>query len=317
MELSTDVPTEWKNSHNGKQTKTDKGQRKQHCKRNSVNSAGDSEENITVCTDDIVNVSEDTKLPIKRLYTVQTSSRKKKKQNDGSVVSSVMGDAQIVSDEDDESNIFKKEAHNDKPLCAEILRNLQRDYGEPIQEYLEVDSLICRLPYKKMLTSLCNRDDKCNVSDIPYVTRAYEESFMHEVITKDQRQCARGSMCECMFIDKANPFICIEFMLPGEAPGQEPNLCVVCCRAITQQLYYDIMFENQVFTGSIQRFGNLHSQEGEYALHAMLIASPSAPAHLLPLPIVAHQRNRYQVILRGGVRYLKQNRVYFQITPSC
>ena len=102
-----------------------------------------------------------------------------------------------------------------------------------------------------------------------------------------------------------------------KSAGQEPNLCVVCCRAITQQLYYDIMFENQVFTGSIQRFGNLHSQDGEYALHSMLVAAPSAPAHLLPLPIVAHQRNRYQVTVRGGIRYLKQTRVYFQSTPSC
>ena len=68
--------------------------------------------------------------------------------------------------------------------------------------------------------------------------------------------------------------------------------------------------------GVIQRFGNLHSQEGEYALDAMLIASGSAPVHVMPLPIVSHQRNRYYVVLQGGLRRLKQQRVYFQSTPS-
>jgi len=58
-------------------------------------------------------------------------------------------------------------------------------------------------------------------------------------------------------------------------------------------------------------------QEGEYALDAMLIASASAPMHVMPLPIVSHQRNRYYVVMHGGVRYLKQCRVYFQPTPSC
>ena len=49
----------------------------------------------------------------------------------------------------------------------------------------------------------------------------------------------------------------------------------------------------------------------------MLIASASAPMHVMPLPIVSHQRNRYYVVMHGGVRYLKQCRVYFQPTPSC
>jgi hypothetical protein len=186
--------------------------------------------------------------------------------------------------------------------------------SNPESERLEVDSLICRLPYKQMLSSLCS--SSCSEPSIPYVTRAYEESFMREPVYKDERPCARGKTCECMYIDTEHPFVGVEFLLPGERPGACPNLCVLCSRATTQQLYYDIMFDDQVVCGVIQRFGNLHSVEGEYALDAMLIASASAPIHVMPLPIVSHQRNRYYVTLCSGLCYLKQQRVYFQSTPS-
>jgi len=56
---------------------------------------------------------------------------------------------------------------------------------------------------------------------------------------------------------------------------------------------------------------------GEYSLDAMLIATPAAPAHIMPLPIVSHQRNRYIVYTKRGIKHLKQSRVYFQCTPSC
>jgi hypothetical protein len=95
-------------------------------------------------------------------------------------------------------------------------------------------------------------------------------------------------------------------------------MCVLCYRAITQQLYYDVIFDKCEFPGTIQKFGNIHSESGEYALEAMLIAAPSAPVHIMPLPIVSHQRNRYQVYsVSGGVKRLRQTNVYFQHTPSC
>ena len=49
----------------------------------------------------------------------------------------------------------------------------------------------------------------------------------------------------------------------------------------------------------------------------MLVAAQGAPVHIMPLPIVAHQRNRYSAYTKGGIKYLKQSRVYFQSTPSC
>ena len=152
---------------------------------------------------------------------------------------------------------------------------------------------------------------------IPYVSRTYEEAFMREPMHSSERECAKGKQCECMFIDRTQPFVAVEFLLPGEQLPRTPHLCVLCCRATTQQLYYDIMIDKMDFPGTIQRFGNIHSQPGEYSLDAMLIAVPSAPVHILPLPIVSHQRNRYIVYVTAGIKRLKQSRVYFQSTPSC
>ena len=211
-----------------------------------------------------------------------------------------------------------------------VLASLRREPltaegGEEALEDIEVDCLLCRLPYKKMLSDLFGGDGGGGLSaaagkppQIPYVTRAYEEAFMREVMHAGERKCAKGPLCECMFIDAEQPFVGVEFLLPGERqPQQAPHMCVLCCRAVTQQLYYDVMFDKQDFGGVIQRFGNIHSQPGEYALNAMLIAAPTAPVHIMPLPIVSHQRNRYTTFLQGGIKHLKQSRVYFQSTPSC
>jgi hypothetical protein len=182
-----------------------------------------------------------------------------------------------------------------------------------------VDNLLSRLPYKKMLSDMFGGTLRGTLqnSNIPYATRAYEESFMREVQNAGERECARGPQCECMFIDRQHAFVGVEFLLPSEQRPPTPHLCVLCCRAITQQLYYDVMFDKAEFQGVIQRFGNIHSEPGEYALDAMLIAAPTAPVHVMPLPIVSHQRNRYEVFVQGGIKRLRQTRVYFQSTPSC
>ena len=184
---------------------------------------------------------------------------------------------------------------------------------------IDTDSLLSRLPYRRMLNDMFGGSLKGRMRDahVPYVTRAYEEAFMREPMHSSERECARGRQhCECMFIDRSQSFVGVEFLLPGEALPRTPHLCVLCCRAATQQLYYDVMFDKTDFPGTIQRYGNIHSQPGEYALDAMLIAMPSVPVHIMPLPIVSHQRNRYVVYVSGGIRRLKQSRVYFHSTPS-
>jgi hypothetical protein len=114
-----------------------------------------------------------------------------------------------------------------------------------------VDNLLSRLPYKKMLCDMFGGTLRGNLqtSQIPYVTRAYEEAFMREVQHPGERECARAQQCECMFIDRQQPFVGVEFLLPSEERPPTPHLCVLCCRAITQQLYYDVMFDKADFPG--------------------------------------------------------------------
>lgn len=220
-------------------------------------------------------------------------------------------------------NAITHDAPERGQLKQMVLAQLSKNRPQPSEAQppacMEVHCLLSKLPYQKMLSDLFMHQDKevLPSPNIPYVTRTYEESFMREPLNSSERLCAKQDNCECMFLDKDQPFVAVEFLLPGERPPPTPHLCVVCCRAVTQQLYYDIMFDKQDFGGVIQRFGNIHSQPGEYALDAMLIAAPNVALHIMPLPIVSHQRNRYSVVIKRGIKHLKQSRVYFQCTPSC
>ena len=106
--------------------------------------------------------------------------------------------------------------------------------AEAHQREMEVHCLLSKLPYQKMLSDLFVHDEgKEEVlpsPTVPYVTRAYEESFMRERLQSTERLCAKNEQCECMFIDPENPFVAVEFLLPGEKQPPTPHLCVVCCR---------------------------------------------------------------------------------------
>ena len=219
--------------------------------------------------------------------------------------------ASYLCDDDDDGEGAAAASHTQDGIRQSNIRSQET--------YLDTESLLSKLPYKKMLSDMFGGNLRGNLqtSIIPYVTRAYEEAFMHEPTNSSERECARGKQCECMFIDRLQPFVGVEFLLPGEQAPPTPHLCVLCCRSVTQQLYYDVIFDKCEFPGTIQRFGNIHSEPGEYSLDAMLIASPTAPVHIMPLPIVSHQRNRYTVYVSSGIKRLKQSRVHFHSTPSC
>ena len=183
---------------------------------------------------------------------------------------------------------------------------------EMFENTLDLDTVLSRVPYQYMLETLFGGDEQLP-DDVPIVTRVYEESFMRECVGRDELSCVNGRTCECMFIDANFPFVATEFLLPGESSSKEqPQMCVLCSRKMTQQLFHDMLYCGVSFRAVIQRFGNICNQPGEYARECMLICPPSANVHCMPLPIVAHQRNRYSVNLCNGVKFLKQHRVYFE-----
>ena len=89
-------------------------------------------------------------------------------------------------------------------------------------------------------------------------------------------------------------------------------MCVLCLRKITTLLFYRTIQKGVSVKTQIQCHGNIYNQAGEYYPSVMLICPPNGPVSSMPLPIVAHQRNRYTVVRVHGVCYLQQRRVGMQ-----
>jgi hypothetical protein len=179
----------------------------------------------------------------------------------------------------------------------------------PNVKNIELDTILSRIPYHKMLEDLFGGEEVLP-EDVPIISRVYEEQYMRECAHPTEKMCVMGENCECMFVDPNSPFIGVEFILPHEYPTDQAQMCVLCSRKVTQQLFYDMAYKGYTFRGVIQRFGNICDQPGEYARQCMLICPPNQNVQCMPLPIVSHQRNRYSVKVCNGVKYLKQHRVY-------
>jgi hypothetical protein len=177
---------------------------------------------------------------------------------------------------------------------------------------LEIYSLISRLPYAQMLNQVFT-DDASNDVVVPVVTRAYEESYMREVIHTHERPCVSGENCECNFIDPLMPFVGVEFVMSDNSMGDDSHqMCVLCSRRLTQELFFNMVYNGHRFRGIIQRYGNLCNQPLEYARDAMLICPQNGLMQNMPLPMVAHQRHRYSVFSQNGIRYLRQHKVMYE-----
>jgi hypothetical protein len=187
--------------------------------------------------------------------------------------------------------------------------NVSVSSGQQVPVVLEVFSLISRLPYAQMLNQVFT-DDVSNTEVIPVVTKSYEESFLREPMHAGERPCVCGDSCECNFIDPSMPFIGVEFTMG--TTSETPQMCVLCSRRLTQELFFSMVYSGQRFRGVIQRWGNICNQPMEYAREAMLICPQNGLMQNMPLPMVAHQRHRYSVYSQNGTRFLRQHKVGYQ-----
>lgn len=187
-----------------------------------------------------------------------------------------------------------------------INRRLNMPEQTPSQGEINLDHVLSRVPYKAMLENLFQHSEVQEARDIPVLSRAFEESFMRQPLA-GERPCAMGELCECMQIDKANPFVGVELRLQNDP--EEAQMCVLCSRCTTQKCFYDMCFLGQPIAGIIQRYGSIHGHAGEYATECMLVPPRALGLSSMPFPSVSHQRNRYAVVNLAGVKHLKQNRV--------
>lgn len=197
-------------------------------------------------------------------------------------------------------------------VYATVRDCITRDMHTTMREApIDLDTILSRIPYRDMLENLFGNTDHVP-EDVPVITRAYEEQFMRECIAEHEKPCVMGENCECRFIDLNMRFIGTEFLLPGDTTSEQPQMCVLCSRKTTQHIFYDMLHKGMSFRGVIQRYGNICDKPGEYARQCMLICPPSSNVHSMPLPIVAHQRNRYVVRIHNGKKHIHQQRVYYE-----
>lgn len=208
------------------------------------------------------------------------------------------------------------DVYNTIKKCIEVESEPQRQDLE-----IQIDTIMSRLPYRRMMQDLFqnteNSGDK-TTSIVP-VSKVYEELFLREPTKQYERPCVMGVNCECRYIDPNIPFTAVEFLLPGEDPPEEVQMCVICNRKNVKRLYYDMMFMGKTFRGHIQRYGNIIDEPGEYAKESCLMCPPNGPVFCMPLPVVDHARNRLSVGIVNGVKTIKQHRMsyeHFQGPPS-
>ena len=135
------------------------------------------------------------------------------------------------------------------------------------------------------------------------VSKSYEEQYMRECKAGEE-PCVMGDECECMNIDRSQAFVGVWFEIPSVRNSE--NMCVLCLRKTTQMLFCRINHQGIQSRTLIQRHGNIYNQPGEYHPSAVLVCPASGPVHCLPMPIMAHQRNRYAVTVVHGMKYIKQ-----------
>jgi len=175
----------------------------------------------------------------------------------------------------------------------------------PEQSDFDTRTLLETVPFCKMLSTMaCNS----SVHEVPIMSRVYEERFMRECTSSLEKKCVMDKQCECMMIDTTRPFIGVQFCIPN-VHDDTNGLCVLCLRKITTLLFFQTIHKGIPINTRIQRHGNICNDENEYHPSVMLVCPPNGPVESMPVPIVAHQRNRYEVIVTQGVHFLKQKKV--------
>jgi hypothetical protein len=196
-------------------------------------------------------------------------------------------------------------------MILELLKKRQKtaiSSREHIWMTLEValDSIPLHLMMKKN-----NPETHTGLQHVPVISRAKEEEYMRECYKPEDQPCIMQENCECNFIDLEFPFTGVSFV-GSDINITHTGLCILCLRKNTQMLFYRVVAGGFQSHSLMQVYGNYCGVLGEYHESVMLTVPPHGPVHCLPLPVVAHQRNRYKVIIIDGKKHLKQIDVAFE-----
>ena len=169
-------------------------------------------------------------------------------------------------------------------FISDIKHTIEKELHKPPSSAclaeLCIDHVLSRLPYRSILENLFGDMPNSQIPDIPVISRVYEEKFMRQPMGQEA-PCAMGSMCECMFIDRSQAFVGVEFRLQNDPPGS-PQMCVLCSRKTTQKLFYDMCYTGHAPKCVIQRYGNIFGQAGNPIETRKNSTNPLTTRRILP-----------------------------------
>ena len=171
---------------------------------------------------------------------------------------------------------------------------------------IALDSIPLHLMLKKNQT-----ENQKALQHVPIVSRSKEEEYMRECYKPEDKPCIMQENCECNFIDLQAPFVGVAFV-SHEINMLHTGMCILCLRKSTQMLFYRVVAGGLQSNNLMQVYGNMCGVPGEYHESVMLTVPPHGPVQCLPLPIVAHQRNRYKVIVIDHKKHLTQINVKYE-----
>ena len=187
-----------------------------------------------------------------------------------------------------------------------LLRDFEGKAPERSSVWLCLESVLDSTPFG---TSLLKHGQPGGKDSVSIVTRAYEEQYLRECYLEEDTPCVMGEFCECQ---ATAGFTGVAFVLPTVS-DVNPRMCVLCIRKTTQMLFYRVVASGLTTSQMVQFYGNIAGVPGEYHKQAMLVVPPGGPVHCMPLPVVAHQRNRYfPTTGPDGVRRIGQRDVYYE-----
>ena len=102
------------------------------------------------------------------------------------------------------------------------------------------------------------------------------------------------------------------FRLPLITSMNSPRTICASVAQNIQSLFYEALYNHRAYSACIQSYENVCDRPGEYAKEAMLICPLFGPINNMPLPVLAHQRNRYSVVAHNRIRQLRQHRVSYE-----
>ena len=209
----------------------------------------------------------------------------------------------------------KRCKHNSETTHHNTIMNLLKEYEGKAQVsadniWLALQVTLQTLPLEHVLKQFGGATQQC-MDKVPRLSRQYEEEHMRECAYQHDKHCNMGHACECNFIDSQHPFVGVALAC-NEHDMPNTGLCILCLRKATQFLFYRIVVGGLKSKNLLQLYGNYCGVPGEYHESAMLTIPPHGPVHCMPIPVVAHQRNRYQVQIRDDVKHLQQINVGFE-----